>query len=81
MAAANELLLVTTHGCHFCDRAHAILRELGVDAREIGVHTPEAYELAARGIPLAFLPVLTDGAHVLAYGRFSARRLEKELAR
>ena len=81
MAAADEIVLVTTSECHFCDRAHAILRELGVEAREIHVRTREADELAARGIPLAFLPVLTDGEHVFAYGRFSARRLEKELAR
>ena len=81
MKAAHELVLVTTSDCHFCERAHEVLRELGVDARDIDVETPEADELAAGGIPLTFLPVLTDGARVLSYGRFSPKRLEKELAR
>jgi hypothetical protein len=40
---------------------------------------PQASELAQRGIPLAFLPVLTDGERVIAFGRFSERRLRKEL--
>jgi glutaredoxin len=79
--ASSELVLVTTYGCHFCDRAHEVLRELGVDAREIDVTTFEAGELAASGIPLAFLPVLTDGERVLSYGRFSAKRLGRELER
>lgn len=73
------LTLITTDDCHFCDRAYGILSKLGVDARAISVESAEAHELAARGIPLAFLPVLTDGERVLAYGRFSEKRLEREL--
>ncbi len=30
---------------------------------------------------LAFMPVLTDGEHVFAYGRFSEKRLRKALAK
>ena len=74
------LILVTTTECAFCDRAHEVLAALGVEAREIDVSAPEAAELARDGIPLAFLPVLTDGRRVVAYGRFSERRLRKELA-
>ena len=76
----SELILVTTDDCHFCERAHGILGSLGVGFREISIDSAEAQALAARGIPLAFLPVLTDGRHVLAYGRFSEKRLRRELA-
>jgi glutaredoxin len=78
--ATGELLLVTTDDCHFCARAHEVLAALQVDAREISVDSTEAVALAARAIPLSFLPVLTDGRRVLAYGRFSEKRLCRELA-
>ena len=77
---ARELVLVTNEDCQFCGRAHAVLAELGVGAREISVDSTEARALAERAIPLAFLPVLTDGERVIAYGRFSEKRLRKELA-
>ena len=76
----QRLLLVTAEDCHFCRRAHRLLTSLGVDAREVSVDSDEAATLAARGIPLAFLPVLTDGERVLAYGRFSEKHLRRELA-
>ena len=79
MLALDQLVLVTTSDCHFCDHAHEVLGELGLEPRELDVASAEAGKLTARGIPLAFLPVLTDGEQVLAYGRFSARRLRKEL--
>ena len=72
-------MLVTTGECHFCDHAREVLGELGFEPRELDLASAEAAELARRGIPLAFLPVLTDGERVLAYGRFSQRRLRKEL--
>lgn len=75
----GELLLVTTDGCHFCEHAHAVLDTLGIEARDVAVDSGEADELAARGVALAFLPVLTDGERVIAYGRFSEKRLRKEL--
>lgn len=75
-----ELVLITTEDCHFCEHAHAVLAALDVDAREISVDSDEAAALAAGGVPLAFLPVLTDGARVIAYGRFSEKRLRKDLA-
>ena len=73
------LTLVTQDECHFCERAHEVLEALGVAVREIRVDSEEAQTLAERGIPLAFLPVLTDGEQVIAYGRFSEKRLRKEL--
>lgn len=80
-APAPVLLLVTAPDCHLCEHAREVLGELGVTARLIDVSSPDADALAAHGVPLAFLPVLTDGNEVIAYGRFSARRLRQELAR
>jgi glutaredoxin len=80
LLALDQLVLVTTSDCHFCDHAHEVLDELGIDPLEIDVASAEAGELAQRGMPLAFLPVLTDGERVIGYGRLSARRLRKELA-
>jgi hypothetical protein len=76
----RELVYVTTDDCHLCEHGRGVLDELGVERREISDGSDEAAELAERGIPLAFMPVLTDGEHVIAYGRFSAKRLRKELA-
>jgi glutaredoxin len=75
----GELILVTTDDCHFCERARTVLDALGVPHREISVDSEEAEALAARGIAVSFMPVLTDGTRVIAYGRFSEKRLRKEL--
>jgi hypothetical protein len=56
-----------------------VLDGLDVRAREVDVGGDEAAALALRGVPLSFLPVLTDGRRAIAYGRFSDRRLRKEL--
>lgn len=77
----GELILVTADDCHLCARARTVLEALGVEARELSVESDEAQALAARGIPLGFLPVLTDGNRAVAYGRFSEKRLGRELAR
>lgn len=75
----SALVYITTDDCHYCEHGRGVLDELGVERREIRSDSEEAAELAAGGIPLSFLPVLTDGARVIAYGRLSARRLRKEL--
>lgn len=82
-AAARErrLILVTTRGCHFCERARDVLSRLGVDAEEVDVDSDDAGRIAAAGVPLTFLPVLTDGRRLIAYGRFSEKRLRRELVR
>lgn len=79
-ARTSSLILITTEDCHFCLRAREVLEGLDVVTREICVDSDEAATLAARGMPLAFMPVLTDGERVIAYGRFSEKRLRKELA-
>ena len=80
MPTPDELLLVTSEDCALCTRAKDVLAELGVEARVIDVMSDEADALAQRGIPLVLLPVLTDGDRVIAYGRFSTRRLTRDLA-
>lgn len=77
----SDLLLVTAADCHLCAHARTVLAALSLNAREIDVGSEEAAALAARGVPLAFLPVLVDGERVLAYGRLSERRLRKDLWR
>ena len=76
----TQLLYVTADDCHLCEHGRAVLDELGVERREISDSSPEAEQLAAAGIPLAFMPVLTDGARVIAYGRLSEKHLRKQLA-
>lgn len=76
---SEQLLFVTSHDCHLCEHGRGVLSVLGLEARELDVESADAHDLAARGIPLAFLPVLTDGERVLAYGRFSEKRLRREL--
>ena len=79
MVALGQLVLVTTDDCHFCDHAREVLDELGLEVRAVDAGSAEAGELARRRVPLAFLPVLTDGERVIAYGRLSAKRLRREL--
>ncbi len=74
-----ELLFVTTQDCHLCEHGRGVLRALDLTVRELDADSAEAEQLAAHGLPLAFLPVLTDGARVLAYGRLSEKRLRREL--
>jgi glutaredoxin len=75
-----EFVLITAPDCHLCQRAHEVLDTLALEAREVDVESQEAHDLAASGVPLAMLPVLWDGARVLAYGRFSERALKRRLA-
>ena len=76
----RNVILITTDDCHFCERAHELLDAFQVPFREVSVDSPEAAVLAAGGLPLPFLPVLTDGERLIAYGRFSEKRLRRELA-
>jgi hypothetical protein len=75
----RSLIYVTAPDCHLCEHGREVLDALEVERREISTDSAEATTLAARGIPLSFLPVLTDGARVIGYGRLSKQRLRKEL--
>lgn len=81
MMAEAGFVLVTSGDCHLCGHARGVLAALSLDVREIDIESPEAVELAARGVPLAFLPVLLDGSGVVAFGRLSEGRLRKDLGR
>lgn len=74
------LIFVTGEDCHLCEHGRRVLDALGVARREIDAESSEARQLAEAGVPLSFLPVLTDGDRVLAYGRLSEKRLRRELA-
>jgi glutaredoxin len=76
----SGLIYVTAEDCHLCERGRQVLDSLGVDRREIDSDSQESEALAEAGIPLSFLPVLTDGQRLIAYGRLSEKRLRKELA-
>ena len=75
----RDLVFVTAHDCHLCEHGRDVLAALGVGAREISVDSAEAHAIAERGVPLAFLPVLADDGRLIAYGRFSEKRLQKDL--
>jgi len=53
--------LVTRHGCHLCEDALALLREMGVEPRELDVDAdPELFALYDFRVPV----VLVDGRPV-----------------
>jgi predicted thioredoxin/glutaredoxin len=72
-----ELILVTRQGCHLCDQALALLRELGLEPRLADVDADdELFRLYDWRVPV----VLADGV-VVAEGRISRQQLEKALKR
>ena len=75
----SELIYVTGEDCHLCEHGRHVLDSLGVERREVAAESQESKALAAAGIPLSFLPVLTDGERLIAYGRLSEKRLRREL--
>lgn len=74
-----QLVYVTGADCHLCEHGRRVLASLALETREVDAESAEAAALAVRGVPLAFLPVLTDGERVIAYGRLSEKRLRKDL--
>jgi glutaredoxin len=72
--------LVVSADCHLCDRARALLARLGLPFREVDLEDNEAAELARRGIPVVFFPVLVDGVRVIAYGDISETELRRALS-
>jgi predicted thioredoxin/glutaredoxin len=72
-----ELVLVTRQGCHLCDQALALLRELGHEPHLADVDADdELFRLYDWRVPV----VLADGA-VVGEGRISRQQLEKTLKR
>jgi glutaredoxin len=75
----QDLVLVVSADCTLCERARTLLARLGVPYREVDLAEDEAGELARRGIPVVFFPVLVDGERVLAYGDISEAELRRVL--
>ncbi len=72
-----ELVLVTRQGCHLCDEALALLRELGLEPQLADVDADdELFRLYDWRVPV----VLADGV-VVAEGRIGRQKLEKALKR
>ena len=72
-----ELVLVTRQGCHLCDQALALLRELGHEPHLADVDTDdELFRLYDWRVPV----VLADGV-VIAEGRITQQHLEHALKR
>lgn len=76
----RDLVLVVSADCKLCDRARSLLARLGLAYREVDLEDDEAGELARRGIPVVFFPVLVDGEHVLAYGDMTEADLLRALS-
>jgi hypothetical protein len=72
-----ELVLVTRQGCHLCDQALALLRELG--------HEPHLADVDADDELFRLydwrVPVILAGGLVIAEGRITQEHLEKVLKR
>jgi hypothetical protein len=75
----SELIYVSSEDCHLCEHGRHVLDSLGVERREVAAESQASEALVVAGIPLSFLPVLTDGERLIAYGRLSEKRLRKEL--
>lgn len=75
----SELVLVVGADCRLCDDVRALLVRLGRSFREVDIADREAGDLARRGIPVVFFPVLVAGERVLAYGEVSEAELRRVL--
>ena len=71
--------MVVSADCHLCDKARALLARLGLPFREVDLEDDEAAELARRGVPVVFFPVIVDRERVLAYGDISETELRRAL--
>jgi glutaredoxin len=72
-----ELVLVTRQGCHLCDQALALLRELGYEPHLADVESDdELFRQYDWRVPV----VLADGV-IVGEGRITKERLEETLKR
>lgn len=75
----RRFVLVVSDHCHLCERARRLLERLEIPYREIDLRGDEAGELARRGVPVVFFPVLVDDGRVIAYGDISESELRRAL--
>lgn len=76
----RDLVLVVSADCRLCDEARALLARLCLPFREVDLGDDEAGDLARRGVPVVFFPVLVDGSRVVAYGEITEAELRRALA-
>jgi hypothetical protein len=79
-----ELVLLTAPDCHLCGHGREVLDGLAAEGalswREVSSDSAEGRRLEALSPPLRPVLFTADG-RMLAYGRLSAKRLRKALAR
>ena len=72
-----EVVLVTRQGCHLCDQALALLRELGLDPEVADVDADdELFRLYDWRVPVVLV-----GGEVAAEGRIDRAAVQRALAR
>lgn len=74
--------IVDAAGCHYCDRAHEILEELGsrlpIEITSIQMDSPEGRDLISLH-RAPFPPLLFVDGDYFGHGRISKKRLERHL--
>ncbi len=80
--APLELVFVTAEACHLCDHGRKVLSDLSrehpITVREVDLDSPEGRDLLARW-RFPFPPALGAAGELIAFGRFSRRRLRRVL--
>lgn len=78
-----EAVFVTATACHLCRTGRDVLALVGervpMSLREVGLTSPEGADIARRW-RVPFPPILIVNGDLVAYGRLSRRRLERDLA-
>ncbi|HVH62627.1 MAG TPA: glutaredoxin family protein [Candidatus Dormibacteraeota bacterium] len=70
-----RLVLVTRQGCHLCDQALQLLRELGHEPEQVDVDSDDRlHDLYDWRVP-----VILDGDRVIAEGKIDPGRLRQAL--
>ena len=78
-AGMEDAVLVVSADCRLCDRARALLDQLGIRFREVDLVSEEAAELARKGVPVIFFPVLVAEERVVAYGDIREDEIRRSL--
>jgi hypothetical protein len=79
----STLVLLSADDCHLCEHGKKVLTELAGEGvlswREVPADSEEGRTLELTAPPMR--PVLYANGHVVGYGRLSAKRLRRQIAR
>ncbi len=79
-----EILLVTSPGCHLCEKAKDVLEHVSsaypLRWREIDMASPDGSAIV-RASRAPFPPVIILAGKIYGYGRLSEKKLRKDLDR